>query len=481
MSNMALPTTAMNQSAGTAFSGDFPVFKVSGVFSSHMVLQRSRKIKIWGFADQDGIRVTGIFDGETAQATVKDNRFELVFAERCASNKPHIMEIADERGNKTVFDDILIGDVWLIGGQSNAEYNLVSCLSATPVEEFDENANFRIFMQTQYYPFTHQELCGCPQPDVINPEWCWKRPDKEASLPFSAIGWFFADTVSRTVGVPIGAINVSAGGACIRELIPEELATEMGYDFGASVRQAGFFNTLINPFIGLAFSGMIFFQGESEGVWQDQAKRYDKELPMLVADERRRFGFDFPFFNIQLSDYREEGRTYFPYHDIVRIKQFDAKKRIPNSYLTVSMDLGSPDSHPEYAHSPLKKALTERVSALALAAYYGIGSYEDASSPMPVSGEKKDGRIVIRFENVSDGLTSKSGTKQVAGFTVGEYGSLLPAAAVITGRDEVTVYPPADVDVKHVNYAFTCRITDENAQLKKKNGLPCPAFSLKIE
>ena len=478
--DIALPTTNENRSEKQEIQSNLPIFKVSGVFSSHMVLQRNRIIKIWGFADTDGMKVTGIFDGQTSTAKVINNRFELSFSERGACTEPLAMTIFDERGNRAEFDDILIGDVWLIGGQSNAELNLAPCMTATPIEEFDENANFRLFMQTQNYPFTHQEFCGSPQSDVINPEWRWKRPDKEASLSFSALGWFFSEEISRKLGVPIGAVNVSAGGACIRELVPEELAAEMGYDFGANVRQGGYYNTLINPFIGLPFSGMIFFQGESEGIWKDQAERYDKELSMLVADERRRFGFDFPFFNVQLSNYREEGKQYFPHLDIVRMKQFDALKLIKDSCLTVAMDLGSPENHPDFAHSPLKKALAERISALVLAKYYGKGSEDDADSPMPVSAVKENDDVIIKFKNVSGGLKSKSGCATVNGFSFGEYGSLVTSSAEITAADTVTVHIPEGVDAKRVNYAFSVVINDGNAQLIKEGGLPCPAFSLPL-
>ena len=64
---VALPTSNINKSGKTAFTGGVPVFKVSGVFSSHMVLQRGRPIRIWGFADENGIDVTGEFLGETVR------------------------------------------------------------------------------------------------------------------------------------------------------------------------------------------------------------------------------------------------------------------------------------------------------------------------------------------------------------------------------------------------------------------------------
>ena len=56
---------------------------------------------------------------------------------------------------------------------------------------------------------------------------------------------------------------MSAGGSTVRELAPEELAHKMGYYYGANVREGGFYNTLINPFVGISFKGMLFFQGES--------------------------------------------------------------------------------------------------------------------------------------------------------------------------------------------------------------------------
>ena len=59
-----------------------PDFKVSGVFSSHMVLQREKPIKIWGFSNTPGSRVAGAFMGETVTATVdEDNRWTLTFSQ----------------------------------------------------------------------------------------------------------------------------------------------------------------------------------------------------------------------------------------------------------------------------------------------------------------------------------------------------------------------------------------------------------------
>ena len=130
-----------------------PEWKVSGVFSSHMVLQRERPITVWGWSCHIGAAVSAVWGHETVAATVGENgRFELTFQPRKASFTPSQMRISSEYGNDT-FDDILIGDVWVIGGQSNAELTLGPCLVDTPeiAKTLYEHHPFRLFTQTQAY------------------------------------------------------------------------------------------------------------------------------------------------------------------------------------------------------------------------------------------------------------------------------------------------------------------------------------------
>jgi len=479
---VAMPGNDVIKAEGQFGSWQVPEFKLSGVFSSDMVLQRGRTIRIWGFSRLEGETVEGCFDGEIASAKVKNGRFDLEFSPREASHAPKTLEVRDNSGHKAALDGILIGDVWLLGGQSNMELNLAPCAAYAGEPEFSEEAPFRLFMQTQAYSASRKDLLGEPQPDVINEDWRWRKPGREASLRFSAIGWYVADELARKTGVPIGAINISAGGACLRELMPKELAHRLNYFSGANVPEAGYFNTLISPFCGLPVRGQIFFQGESEGIWRDMAERYGYELAMTVSDERRRFGSDFPFYNVQLSDYRSEGKQYFQFLEIVRLSQFEALSLIPDSCLTVAMDLGSPEGYPDFAHSPRKQQLSARIAALILAREYGIGNEEAAQSPVPFEAELlKDRKTVrVRFRNVSGGLQTLDGVDEVAGFSFGGYDALTPAEARISGPAEVEVTVPDGVSAARVNYAFSSRITPANANLIKAGGLPCPAFSLEI-
>ncbi len=487
----ALPTDGQTFATESA-TWTPPAFKVSGVFSSHMVLQRDEPICVWGFSDTPNSVITATFMGETAETTVGDDyRFTLTFRAHAYTREAQTMTVSDDRGHGVTFEDILIGDVYLLGGQSNMELNLSACMHLTPNAVFDENDNFRIFMETQEQPYIHQELCTAPQPDVICDDFTWKRPTEKASLRFSALGWYFGKEMQKQTDVPLGLLSMSAGGACLCELLPTELAHMQGYTCGAGVPEGGYYNTLIHPVEGLAFRAQIFFQGESEGIWRERAEKYCYELALLVEDERTRFGRRFPFYNVQLCDYCEEGARNFVYSDIVRVQQFDALSVIPDYTLTVAYDLGPEEGYPDWAHSPRKWELAERLAAVVLAREYGIGRLSDVQSPRPVSATFNEERtaVTVEFTDVAAGLIVSGHTPAdsygmaVQGFSFGDFEHRTPAHATVATRHSCTVEIPEGIDpdaLTQVNYAFASHITPETADLRGGNNLPVPAFSLKI-
>lgn len=467
-----------------------PDFKVSGVFTSHMVLQRDNPIRIWGFSNTVGSTVTATFDGETATATVNDEgKWKITFSARPYNKAPQTMTISDDRGHETTLEDILIGDVWLVGGQSNAELTVAPCVNHTQNLKISENDAIRLFTQTQAYVMGSKDKTFTPQDDIINPAWGWKTSTQSAVYAFSALGYFCAKELYDQTDIPQGFIMIAAGGACLSELLPAELAHSQGYTAGANVREGGYYNTLIHPFVGLSFKGMLFFQGESEGIQKHLAEKYAEEMALLISDERTRFENDFPLYYVQLSDYRSEGAQFFPYHDIIRVQQTNALEIIPNSTMIVSMDLGAPAGYGDWAHSPLKAELGRRMAKVILAKEYGKGDESLVSSPTPVSvtlsADKK--QITIEFANVGEGLAvlgltpEQSIGKTVAGFSVGTYAKRKEATATITGKNTVVVDVPDGATPTTVNYAYFMTVTKENANLRNSFDLPAPAFSWEIE
>ena len=488
--SVALPTSEQKTAHKTSDGWVCPEFKVSGAFSSNMVLQREKPIKIWGFSTDVGGEVFGEFADQSARTTVgEDGKWTLTFAPERYSREGRKLIIYDKLGHREEFIDVLVGDVYLLGGQSNAEVNLSHCMSFTPSLEFYKDEKIRLFPQRQNYVYTHQEFCNHPQRDIINPEWRWQKPTQEAAYGFSAMGFYFARELSKYVDVPIGLVMMAAGGATVRELLPEELAHNEGYYFGANVREAGYYNTLIHPFLGLQFRAMFFFQGESEALDINLAPKYTYELALLVADERRRFGFEFPFYNVQLSNYCTEGSKIFRYVDIVRIKQYDALSVIPNSALLVAMDLGSPEDFHDWAHSPRKLELGERMAKLVMAREYGIERESEVTSPEPIEASYYPAahKIMIDFKNVSSGLTVLGHTpvdsldREIEGFTVGDYNNQIKVRATVATRSSVLIDLPEGMIPDCVNYAYFTYVTIDNANLRGGNNLPCPAFSIPVK
>lgn len=476
----ALPSRGNIGTAAGAGAEPLPEWKVSGIFSSHMVLQRGRPVRVHGWCAHPGAAVTGDWSGEKVRSAVQaDGSFALTFAARPASFDPTVLTVSSDYGTD-VFEDVLVGDVWMIGGQSNADLTLAPCLVKTPEIEaaLSDDDPFRLFTQTQAAAMGHTEHHAAPSRDIIEPGWHWQRPDAAAAKAFSALGYYFARLLAPRIGVPVGVVMMAAGGACLRELMPAELAAARGYATGANVPVAGYYNTLIAPLLGLQFCGQVFFQGESEGIWKNMAMSYADDLAEFVADERRRFGFDFPFYNIQLCSYRSEGQQYFPYLEWVRGRQFDAMKKIPDYHLAVCRDLGALPADPDFAHSPYKYELARRVAGLVLAYQYGRMGEEEANSPMPLRAEPKPGGIGVTFRWVNGGLRTRTGLPPIGFALLMPDDRLVPALARITGPETVWVEVPAGLQPRGVAFAMTPQAGDLWADLCGGTGLPVPAFTM---
>ena len=460
-------------------------------FGSHMVLQRDADIRIFGRSNRDGAVIRGTFKDQTVYAIVKEGAFTLTFKPEPASKDPAELKIEDDKGNVVKYDDVLVGDVWLFAGQSNANISLREILRSIKggfanQPEYNGNDPIRYFMQRPDYYIMYPDYAKEPCDDFYDPDVMWKKPDQSASLDFSALGFWFARRLTKEIGVPVGAVCIAANGAEIQELMSKEAALSVGLKTSLKVGPGGFFNTMVNPLLGISFKGMVFFQGESEGGdGAAKAKNYAEYLKAYVTDMKEKFDYDFPFYNFQLSSYSKESlvKANFRWVNYVRFGQYDAMLEMENENLIPSYDLRSPDGHSDYMHSPRKEEQADRVLDLILAKEYGVGNKNDFLAPVPVeiklSEDKKT--ITVKFKNTGDGLVSKSGTEIVNGFYIGNDAKLTAAQAEIVSNDTVLVHVPQNAKTDKIAYAFDVVIDEENTQLYNSNGLPALAFMLKTE
>jgi sialate O-acetylesterase len=190
--------------------------KAHGIFSSNMVLQRDKPMVIWGWAD-DGDQVSVRFGEEQAEATATgdEGRWEVSFPARGASADPHRLVITS--GDETVeMENIVIGDVWVMNGQSNMAWSLGKTLQSDLesaqadlplLRRVGISANERATLQTDI-----------PQSKLSNGGWVEATPQTAGN--FSAIGYNFGARMQRALQIPIGLIDNARGGASLESLVP---------------------------------------------------------------------------------------------------------------------------------------------------------------------------------------------------------------------------------------------------------------------
>ncbi|MBQ7698870.1 MAG: hypothetical protein IJT49_00840 [Clostridia bacterium] len=475
------------------------------VIADHMVIQRDREIKVWGTSNKEGAKIRGIFMGSEARGEVKDGKWEIVFPAKKATVDPQTLTVDDSCGNTLTFKDILVGDVWIIGGQSNAE----ATSQDIPARIKDKRAApLRIFHQGALYVINNRDLAKEPCEDIINPDWMWRTATgKNASL-FSLLGWFFGcKLVDETeYSIPIGVVSIAASGSAMSELMPKNLTDKFGYTAGSGVGVNEFYNALTHPFLNMKFTGMIFFQGESESFYGTQSTfhygarpdDYARDFEALMTELRSRWGFDFPIYNVQLTDYTAQSVDpnaqygYTPYVGIVRTQQYNAYKNMKAVRLISSYDLGADEGYGNYLHSPYKQELAERIADLVLAEMYNIGDLKKAQIPEPeeitvVSSESSKMVINVKFKNVGDGLKTTNGSDTFAGFSYGR--SSVPSAITdvegkIISEDTVQITVERNkvsTFCKYIGYACQAHIAKDTVKIVNSYGMPVLAFYLPVK
>ncbi|MDP6034833.1 MAG: hypothetical protein QGG55_02205, partial [Verrucomicrobiota bacterium] len=97
----------------------FAEVKVSNIFSSDMIVQRDKPVNVWGTAD-NGEKVTVSINSQNVSTTAENGKWKITLKPMKAGG-PSDMKIT---GSNTIeFKNILVGDIWLCGGQSNMDYD----------------------------------------------------------------------------------------------------------------------------------------------------------------------------------------------------------------------------------------------------------------------------------------------------------------------------------------------------------------------
>jgi len=200
---------------------------VANVFQSNMVLQRDKSLNIWGWADP-AEEVTVSFAGQQVLAkAAADRSWQVTLKPVPATSTAQVMTVKGKTATLKL-ENILVGDVWIFGGQSNMEF---------PISRVD-NGELEIISAN----FPQLRLLTMPVGKGFDSvrsferlhEWSdwsnqhFRKGDWEICSPktveeFSAIGYIFGRRVQMATGVPIGLIDASIGGTTVETWTPQDV------------------------------------------------------------------------------------------------------------------------------------------------------------------------------------------------------------------------------------------------------------------
>ena len=466
--------------------------RVSHIFGDHMVIQRDQPIRVWGWGDP-GASVRVIFASRDLTVKVDDEGAWLVELDALpASGQPHHLAVTSGRESVT-YDGILLGDVWVLGGQSNME-DVLEDIYHGDTEVAAAN-----------YP--HLRLMTIPQaaspqalPDIARlnefnawtnryeQKGSWSTCTPQSVRRFSAIGYIFGRRLHQVSGFPIGLIDASWGGTTAeawtsratletmpeaKPLLDEWEAKVEAYDAEASLQRrienwerdterrkkegkkpnpkptepnqdpatdrnhpGGSFNGMITPYASLNIRGAIFNQGYNNALGDARPQLYAKVFRTMIQDWRRAFRNEAMPFGIVALTAGGEPQTLANYEErqvdaapFIREAQAKAWQALEHVGFAPAYDQQVPWYHPHK-----KYELGERIARWALFTCYGqdqLGWQPAVCSEWEIQGD----HMILSFDRrvrVHDG-------RPFAGFAIaGEDQHFYPATAefVVVGKQD---------------------------------------------
>src|SRR5436190_9304171 len=406
--------------------------KLPDVLGDSMVLQQKHSVPVWGTADP-GEEVTVRFAGQTKRATAgADGRWRVNLDPLRASSTPATLTVTGK--NTIELKDILVGEVWLVAGQSNMQRLLSETADGEAATAAANHPLIRLFNVSRQVAFKH-----APPPLGL-----WRACTPDSVKEFSAAGYYFGVELERELNVPIGLINSSYGGSQAEAWTPvedlwaspelkptvdrtkiwDEERPRVKAEYDEAIKKwrgeadkakaagarpqpspavpdalreyrvaASIYDGMIAPLIPYSLRGAFWYQGESN---EARAQQYGILLPAMIKAWRERWDYrDLPFGIVQLPNYRDpKPEPADEPWSFVREAQRRTALTMRNVGLIVTIDIGEAhDIHPKN-----KLDVGKRMARWALADVYG----RKLTKTGPVlRGAKPDGsQIVLTFDEV---------------------------------------------------------------------------------
>src|SRR5713226_7751448 len=149
------------------------------VISAGMVLQQRQRVPIWGKADPGEV-VTVRFGGQSKKATAALDGKWLVRLDPMRANATPVNMIVSGK-NTIELKNILVGEVWLVAGQSNMQRLLSETANGDVAIAAADHPLIRLFNVSRQVAFKH----------ASPPLATWQACSPQTVKQFSAAGYYF--------------------------------------------------------------------------------------------------------------------------------------------------------------------------------------------------------------------------------------------------------------------------------------------------
>lgn len=486
--------------------------KAAGIFSDHMVLMRDKEICIFGTGkEQDKVRIQ--IDGIEASAEVHNGSWSAVLPPHAAGG-PFVLRITGDE-NEIVISDVMYGEVWFAGGQSNMELELQNADFGKEELAKADYANIRYYNVIKT-PFIDEKVLERERVQ------CWHKCSNAEFQDMSAVAYFFAKKVYEQLQVPIGIIDCYQGGTSIscwlseKNLmsIPEGVPymqeyemiiagqTEEEYDRAEAdyaqqleayeqrveeckrknpditmeelndraglypwpppvgrkslFRPCGLYETMICRVAPYTVRGFLYYQGEEDA---QRTEHYDRLLVKLIAQFRQDWkDSELPFIIIQLPMFMEKSAAEDYSWPKLRLAQEQAYRLTPYTGLTVLLDLGEYDNiHPTDKKTPGTRLALQVLERVYKAPVEGSSMFFSFAEPVRnklcLTFVNTYGKIGIKENSLRD-IQEMEIEGMPSGFEVSADGrEWLPACAVIK-KEQIIVWNDKIAEPMCVRYGY---------------------------
>lgn len=463
--------------------------ELSRFFQSKMVFQHSRPIKVWGKVTE-GERVTVQFgSGATVTSTAADESgiWEATLPAESISKVGQTLTV--RHGEEViVLNDILVGNVWLCGGQSNM------------ATKTDMTYNFEDFIPDSSdlvrYICLKTQTSDQPEPYKISSRSTWYT-QVEAATNMAATPFFFGRAMHLAQpDVPIGLVDNSVGGRCIECFISPHILAD---DASLSNKVAAFnwsgtkafdqWNPMYEPLTRATFCGFIFAQGCSNYDNYGTVGTYEQYLKLFFRGVRQVWGENLPIYNMQLASMDNWSPT--PDTPIgreavlpaIRQAQLNVFRSMPNMGLVTLADLYSTHYHPgakvvlgnRFARWARRDMFGEAIQACGPIAVRAI--YSNDVCRVKFDAETCGQGLVVGYKRWNDNAepvtaASLGITTNINGFALSaDKSHWYWADATIESKNYIRLHCSEVKNPRYVRFAYTCspcgwnKIDEENAKL----------------